>query len=87
MRAAAGVSQVQYQGKTIALDKPFARLAIPDAIRQHGIDEYLESHARWGARRGVEIGVAQAEGFRQYLGHPYPRDNRLLSLLDGSGRG
>jgi lysyl-tRNA synthetase class 2 len=29
---------VQYQGKTIELGKPFARLAIPDAIRQHGIE-------------------------------------------------
>ena len=26
-------------------------------------------------------GVAQAEGFRQYLGHPYPHDNLLLSLI------
>jgi len=38
VRAAAGVPQVQYQGKTIELGKPFARLAMPDAIRQHGID-------------------------------------------------
>jgi len=37
VRAAAGVPQVQYQGKAIELGKPFARLAIPDAIRQHGI--------------------------------------------------
>ena len=37
VRAAAGVPQVQYQGKTIELGKPFARLAIPDAIRQQGI--------------------------------------------------
>ena len=38
VRAAAGVPQVQYQGKTIELGKPFARLAIPEAIRQHGIE-------------------------------------------------
>ena len=50
-------------------------------LRQHGIDEYLESQAQWGARRGAEIGVAQGEAFRQYLGHPYPKDNLLLSLL------
>jgi lysyl-tRNA synthetase class 2 len=37
VRTAAGVSQVQYQGKTIELGKPFARLAIPEAIRQQGI--------------------------------------------------
>jgi LmbE family N-acetylglucosaminyl deacetylase len=50
-------------------------------LRQHGIDEYLESQARWGARRGAEIGVSQAEGFHQYLGHPYPQDNLLLGLV------
>lgn len=57
-------------------------------LRQHGIDEYLESQARWSARRGSEIGVPHAEAFRQYLGHAYPHDNRLLSLLgqDGQGR-
>ena len=50
-------------------------------MRQHGIDEYLRLQADWGAHRGAEIGVAQAEGFRQYLGHPYPHDNLLLSLI------
>jgi LmbE family N-acetylglucosaminyl deacetylase len=53
-------------------------------LRQHGIDEYLESQAHWGARRGAEIGVAQGEGFRQYVGHPYPKDNLLLSLIQRS---
>ena len=38
VRAAAGQPSVTYQGKVIALDKPFARLAIPDAIRQQGIE-------------------------------------------------
>ena len=51
-------------------------------LRQHGIDEYLEIQARWGASRGAEIGVAQAEAFRQYRGHPYPRDNILPTLID-----
>jgi LmbE family N-acetylglucosaminyl deacetylase len=57
-------------------------------LRQHGIDEYLEMQARWGASRGAQIGVAHAEGFRQYRGHPYPQDNILLRLLgqDGPGR-
>jgi LmbE family N-acetylglucosaminyl deacetylase len=54
-------------------------------LRQHGMDEYLETQARWGAHRGAEIGVAQAEGFRQYLGHPYPQDNLLLALIEGMG--
>lgn len=57
-------------------------------LRQHGIDEYLDSQANWSAHRGREIGVAHAEAFRQYRGHAYPHDNRLLALLgqDGAGR-
>ncbi len=50
-------------------------------LRQHGIDEYLQAQARWSARRGAEIGVAHAEAFRQYLGHAYPKDNRLVEQL------
>ena len=56
-------------------------------LRQHGIDEYLKSQADWGAHRGGELGVAQAEGFGQYLGHAYPRDNLLLALIGQSERG
>jgi len=56
-------------------------------LRQHGIDEYLAMQAQWGARRGEQIGVAQAESFRQYRGHPYPQDNLLLQLLGQDGRG
>ena len=57
-------------------------------LRQHGIDEYLESQARWGSVRGEEVGVDQAEAFRQYRGHPYPHDNILLAAIgqDGSGK-
>jgi N-acetylglucosamine malate deacetylase 1 len=56
--------------------------------RQHGMDEYLDSQARWGAQRGKEIGVEKAEAFRQYKGHPYPQDSLLLKLVgqDGCGR-
>jgi LmbE family N-acetylglucosaminyl deacetylase len=50
-------------------------------LRQHGIDEYLEMQSRWGARRGAEIGVAHAEAFRQYRGHPYPHDDILGTLI------
>ncbi len=56
-------------------------------LRQHGIDEYLDSQAKWGAHRGKEIGVPQAEAFRQYLGHAYPHDNLLLKLLGQDGKG
>ena len=55
--------------------------------RQHGIDEYLDNQAAWSAYRGGEVGVAYAEAFRQYRGHAYPSDNRLLALLRQDGRG
>ena len=56
-------------------------------LRQHGIDEYLDSQRAWSAHRGSEIGVLYAEGFRQYKGHPYPKNNRLLDLIGQDGRG
>jgi N-acetylglucosamine malate deacetylase 1 len=55
-------------------------------MRQHGIDEYLAMQERWGGTVGTEIGVAQAEAFRQYRGHPYPQDNLLLQLVGLAGR-
>jgi len=55
--------------------------------RQHGMDEYLASQARWAAHRGKEIGVEKAEAFRQYKGHPYPQDNLLFKLIGQDGRG
>jgi LmbE family N-acetylglucosaminyl deacetylase len=55
-------------------------------LRQHGIDEYLDAQARWSAHRGAEVGVAYAEGFRQYRGHPYPAGNILLEILGQQGR-
>ncbi len=57
-------------------------------FQQHGIDEYLDALTQWDRERGQRIGVAAAEGFRQYLGHPYPQTNLLLTLIhqDGAGR-
>jgi N-acetylglucosamine malate deacetylase 1 len=55
-------------------------------LRQHGIDEYLDSQAAWSSRRGQEIGVPHAEAFRQYVGHAYPHDNLLLTLIGPDGR-
>lgn len=55
--------------------------------QQHGMDEYLDSQSRWGARRGAEIGVVQAEAFQQYLGHAYPSDNMLIKRVGQDGRG
>ncbi|HTI49478.1 MAG TPA: PIG-L family deacetylase [Planctomycetaceae bacterium] len=50
-------------------------------LKQHGMDEYLESCRKWSAKRGGELGVAYGEAFCQHTGHPYPHDNRLLELL------
>jgi LmbE family N-acetylglucosaminyl deacetylase len=56
-------------------------------LRQHGIDEYMDSQKHWSESRGALIGVPHAEAFVQYRTHPYPVSNRLLELLgqDGSG--
>jgi len=48
---------------------------------QHGIDEYLDSMRSWGAERGRLAGVEHGEGFRQHLGHAYPREDRLRAAL------
>ncbi len=52
----------------------------------HGMDEYLDSVSRWNGALGERASllgrkVISAEGFRQHLGHAYPRDNVLLALL------
>ena len=52
-------------------------------LKQHGIDEYLDSCRRWSAARGTILGVEYAESFRQHKGHPYPGDDRMLELLEG----
>ena len=56
-------------------------------MRQHGMDEYLAIQEKWGGIAGAGIGVAQAEAYRQYRGHPYPQDNLLLELIGQDGRG
>ena len=45
VRTAAVGKDITYQGKPIALSKPFARLPIPDAIRQQGIEGDLRDRA------------------------------------------
>lgn len=49
----------------------------------HGMDEYILSMKRFSQLRGREIGNSFAEGFRQHLGHGYPHDNILKSILGG----
>lgn len=51
-------------------------------LKHHGIDEYLQSQEQWSRRRGTQLGVEHAEGFRQYLGHPYPHDNLMGKILE-----
>jgi hypothetical protein len=36
---------------------------------------------KWAAGYGRECGCAYAEGFRQHLGHGYPRDPLLQNAL------
>lgn len=50
-------------------------------LKQHGIDEYLDSCTKWSSTRGKEIGTTYGEAFTQHKGHPYPHDNLLLQLL------
>ncbi len=47
----------------------------------HGMDQYIISMKEWSANRGRLIGVQYGEGFRQHLGHAYPKNNILLELL------
>jgi LmbE family N-acetylglucosaminyl deacetylase len=47
----------------------------------HGTDDYLLQMERWTRERGQLAGVAYAEGFRQYRGHPYPASPLLQDLL------
>jgi N-acetylglucosamine malate deacetylase 1 len=49
--------------------------------KHHGMDHYIQTMRDWSARQGRSCGVAYAEGFRQHLGHSYPQDNLLGSLL------
>ena len=54
----------------------------PALTAKIGVDtNYVEAMKQWSATRGKERGVAYAEGFRQHLGHSYPQDNLLASVL------
>lgn len=49
--------------------------------KHHGVDSLVGSMKEWGAAQGRACGVAFAEGFRQHLGHSYPKANVLAELL------
>jgi N-acetylglucosamine malate deacetylase 1 len=53
-------------------------------LKHHGMDEYLESMRGWGRVCGQRCGWSYAEGFLQHLGHGYPQDNLLASVLGSS---
>lgn len=50
-------------------------------LKHHGVDEFVKSMRDWSHAQGRISGVDYAEGFRQHLGHSYPSDNLLASLL------
>ena len=49
--------------------------------KHHEVDNLVESMKEWGATQGKAAGVAYAEGFRQHLGHSYPKSNLIADLL------
>jgi LmbE family N-acetylglucosaminyl deacetylase len=50
-------------------------------IKQHGMDDYMETMRAWTEARGRLAGLRYGEGFRQYRGHPYPETPLLQDLL------
>jgi LmbE family N-acetylglucosaminyl deacetylase len=55
-------------------------------MRQHGMDDYLQTMEEWCVQRGALAGLRYGEGFRQYTGHPWPRTPLLEDLLGGRVR-
>jgi LmbE family N-acetylglucosaminyl deacetylase len=51
-------------------------------LKHHGMDQYLQAMKDWGRQRGQVLGVRFAEGYRQHLGHGYPQDNLLKSIVE-----
>lgn len=49
--------------------------------KHHGMDHYIQTMRDSSAQQGRHCGTAFAEGFRQHLGHSYPQDNLLGSVL------
>ncbi len=70
VRAAAARPTLTYQGRTINVAKPFARLAIADAIRKHGIQGDLRERkflSKKLTELGVEHGSEQGWGALQLM--------------------
>ena len=56
-------------------------------LAQHGISDPVEAMAGLSRKRGEALGVAWAEGFRQYRHEPYPRSPLLQTLLGSAVKG
>lgn len=50
-------------------------------LKHHGVDNFAESMREWSAEEANGTNATYAEGYRQHLGHSYPHDNILASLL------
>ena len=50
-------------------------------LKQHGITDHLASMVAWSRKRGRDLGVEHAEGFRQYRHQPYPKAPLLQELV------
>ena len=55
-------------------------------LAQHGITDPIEAMAGLSRKRGEEVGVEWAEGFRQYRHEPYPRTPLLQEILGDAVR-
>lgn len=54
-------------------------------LQHHGMDNYILQMQRWTRDIGQRAGLAAAEGFRRYKGHPYPQTPLLEDLLRAAG--
>lgn len=75
---AADVSET-FATKALMLSKHASQLSWVG--QQHGIDDMTASMEAWTRKRGRDYGVVYAEGFRQYVGVPYPRAQLLQESL------
>jgi lysyl-tRNA synthetase class 2 len=70
VRAAAGRDVITYQGKELQIGRPFARLPIPEALRQNGVRGDLRDRAFLSGqldRHGVEHSAHQGWGALQLM--------------------
>ena len=69
-------SEIEIKAKALACHKSQEYWLL-----NHQQSEYILSMKRFAEKRGKEINVKFAEGFRQHLGHGYPQNNILKEIL------